>query len=123
MEQNRQNHAGHDQIRDTELRGDVQAAKLVVLLIVGRDEWTEQTIQSQTHTRKTGELHEVVEPVAGLVEGQVALVPHDGEQADDEGERVELKSLHRHALGRLGAPHAEVQHADAEAAHERGVGL
>ena len=123
MEEYSQHNAGHHEVQNAELRRDVQTAELVVLLIIRGHQRTENTVQRQHHRAEAHDLHEVVEPVARLVEGQVALVAQDGQQSDDEHQCIQLQCLNRDALCGFRCPHAKVQHAKSEASHERSIGL
>ena len=49
VEDDSQDDAGDDQVGDAELRGDVQVAEAVVLLVVSGDQWAKQSIQRQTY--------------------------------------------------------------------------
>lgn len=54
-------------------------------------------------------LDEVVEPITGLVEWQVALMAQDREQTEEEDSSVELQSLQGYTFRGLGRKHFKVQ--------------
>lgn len=123
MEDKSYNDAGHHQVGNAVLRGNVQVAKFVVLLVIRRNQRTEETVQGQAHRSEAHNLDQVVEPVSRLVERQVSLMPQDGEQSHDEHEAVHLECFHGYTLSGFGCPHAEVQNCEAETPHEGRVCL
>ncbi|KAJ8531647.1 hypothetical protein ON010_g14315 [Phytophthora cinnamomi] len=116
-------HAGQQDVEAAELRGQVQPPERVVAQLIGRVEAHGDQVDDAAAERERHDLQERVEPVAAAVVGQVALVPQDGAEAEEEHKGVELQRLERQAGHRALREGLEDQEGEAEGAHERAHGL
>merc|ERR1719353_666180 len=84
----------------------------VAVLLVGK-------VQRGARCRERGELSEPVNEVAGAVKRQVSLAEEGGEEAEEEGGRVELDSLHRDTADRFSARKLDAEHHHTERLRQR----
>mmetsp|Transcript_111321 Transcript_111321/g.311051 ORF Transcript_111321/g.311051 Transcript_111321/m.311051 type:complete len:219 (-) Transcript_111321:66-722(-) len=95
----------------------IQVVQRVGLGVVGGLESRPAEVDDGAGQAQADRLAELVEPVARLVEGQVALEWYDGEEPARQDQDVALHHLQRHALDSLRGlyghgDHQEAEHAD-----------
>lgn len=86
---------------DTKLARDKLGTKDIILLIVGREEVGEDEIDDEYDEEERHGLDEVIKPITGLIEWEVALMSHNGKQTGEENEEIELKGLQRDRSSRF----------------------
>jgi len=114
MEQNGDDESGDCEVQSPVAGWDGHFPKAVTILFVGGFERDADAVKRARGEEERQALDDVVEPVAGFVVGEVALVADDGCEAEEEDEAVELQGFGGYAGGALAFEGFEVEDSEAE---------